>query len=497
MPGTVVAEPMGFNSPNGVGPLGFELPQLAGYSLVAQFADAADTIPMWGIQPGLRDRALRAFWPGEPVFSSALYGTVARYAAFGWSLKGGPRTVSKMQDILHGAEHGRGWIPFITQVLIDLYTQDNGAFIEVVRAGRSPTSPVVELNHLDSGRCVRTGKWDNPVIYYDIAGAGHEMPYYNVIPLAEFPSPNENFRGIQYSALTRCLRAAQVMREIQVYQREKVSGRFTKAVHLVSGVPTRMIEDAIKQHQNAADDQGLLRYIQPVIIGSLDPTATVTAATIDLATLPDNFDQEVFMKWYITQLAMSFGTDYQDLAPLPGRAGGGGATGQTATVSHASSRGKGPALFMRTLEHALNWHGVMPSNVQFEFGEQDRGAEYERILLMKEYALTLQILVVAGVVTTQVARQLLADRGFLDVSYLELMGDINVTDTITQPGSDEVPPIPSGIKPGEPGPTEPPSPGGSGGSPAPLPGAPNNNALRTKPPGATTRPAVPAGAPGA
>lgn len=490
-PGSVVAQPNGISNLGGVGPLGFEIPQLTGYSIVAQFADAADTIPAWGLLPGNRDRALRAFWPNEPFFSSSLYGTVARYAAFGWSLKGGPRTISAVQDILHGAEHGKGWIPFISKVLIDLYTQDNGAFIEVVRRDRSPTSPVVEVNHLDSGRCVRTGKWDNPVVYYDIEGAGHLMPYYNVVDLAEFPSPNENMRGVQYCALTRCLRAAQIMREIQIYQREKVSGRFTKAIHLVSGIPTRMIDDAVKQHQEAADSSGLIRYIQPVVIGSLDPTAHVSAATLDLASLPDNFDQEVFMHWYVTQLALAFGSDYQDFAPLPGRAGSGSAPGQTAVVSHAKSRGKGPALFMKTLEHAFNWHGVIPKNVTFSFGEQDSGAKYENILLMKEYALALQIMVEAGIITDQVARQMMADEGFLDQAYLDLMADANVTATITQPGSDPVE-VPTNVKPGDPGPKEPPAITAKPAGAPPTPNNANSNRLQTRPPTATQRPSVPA-----
>lgn len=478
---SVVSEALGIGNIGGNGPLGIEIPQLAGYSMVLQFADAGDTIPPWGTQPGARDRMLRAFWPNEPFFASALYGTVARYAAFGWSLDGGPRSVRAMQTILHGAEHGAGWIPLITKVLIDLYTQDNGAFIEVVRSDASPSSPVVELNHLDSGRCVRTGKWENPVTYYDLEGKGHLMPFYSVIPLTEMPSPNENMRGVQYCALTRCLKAAQIMREIQTYQREKVSGRFTKQIHLVSGIPTRMIEDAIRTHDQAANNQGLTRYIQPVVLGSLDPNAKVDSATLDLASLPDGFDQEVFMHWYVTQVALAFGSDFLDFAPLPGRAT---APGTQAGISHAASRGKGAALFMRTLEHALNWHGVMPTNVHFSFGEQDNGAAYEKMLLMKEYALTLQILIEAGVITPQVARQLMADRDLLDQAYVELMGDSNVTDTITQPGSIPAETLPIGIPTGDPGPKEPP------GSAPPTPLDANSNHLQTKPASATKRPAV-------
>lgn len=486
MAGSVVAQPNGFLPANG-GTVGgsFEIPQLDGYSIVAQFAESADTIPQWGFQPGARDRALRAFWPNEPFFASALYDTIARYAAFGWTLEGGPRTVAAMQTILHTAEHGEGWIPLIHKVLIDLYTQDNGAFIEVVRADSTPNSPVVELNHLDSGRCVRTGFWDYPVIYYDIQGRGHRLASHQVVPLAEFPSSNENMRGVQYCALTRCLRAAQIMREIQVYNREKVSGRFTKRIFLVGGMSTRMIEDAVRQHQAAADAAGQLRFIQPVVLGTLDPTAQVSLATLDLANLPDNFNEEVFMHWYVTQLAMAFGSDYQDFAPLPGRAGA-ASSGAGAAAQQARTRGKGPQMFMRTLEQAFNFHGIMPRNVTFKFGEQDNAAALETILLGKEYALYLQVLVEAGIVTDQVARQMLSDKGFLDPMYLELMRDPDPTPDIVQPGS--VPYVtPPAIQPGDPGPTTP--PGGAGAPPTPLHA--NSNAIQTRPI-QSQRPAIPA-----
>lgn len=203
------------------------------------------------------------------------------------------------------------------------------------------------------------------------------------------------------------------------------------------------------------------------------------------------------MHWYVTQLALAFGSDYQDFAPLPGRASA--QPGQTATVSHSKSRGKGPALFMKTLEHALNWHGVMPKNVTFSFGEQDNGAKYEKVLLMKEYALTLQIMVEAGIITDQVARQMMADEGFLDQTYLDLMGEGNIIEDVTQPGSEHVAPVPSGVTPGDPAPKEPPAVAATtAAATASAAGAPqtpskaNSNRMRTRPPGSTQRPSVPA-----
>lgn len=452
------------------------------YSIVLAMGEAADAIPVWGTSPGHRDVLLRAFWPTEPMFSSALYSTVARYASFGWTLKGPPLTTAATQRLLHGAEFGQGWIPFVAKVLTDLYTQDNGAFIEVVRAGTSPSSPPVGVNHLDSARCYRTGVPEEPVIYYDRKGKGHRMKWYQIIPLAEFPSPKEEHNGMQYCALTRCLRAAQIMKDIQIYKREKVSGRFEKAIHLVSGMPTRMIEDALKKHRENANAQGQMRYIMPMILGTINPTSTVSHAQIDLASLPDNFDEETAMQWYITNMAMAFGTDYGDFAPSPGRGIG---SGTEAKVSHVKSRGKGPAMFMRTLEHAFNFRGVMPSTVRFTFGEQDAAEQFDNLAAMKERAVWLDMLVKSNIITREVARQILTDTGDLDPRYLEMMRESDATQEVELAAS--VPPLPdTPIKPGEPGPNEP-------ATPAKAPdgaGQRNNNLEEIPPTQSTKRPAV-------
>src|SRR6266571_2077156 len=103
----------------------FAGPQLLGdsYSMVLAMAEAADDMPAWGVTPGFRDEKLRLFWPTEPFFASALFSTVARYAGYGWTVEGPPLTCAAVQRLLHTCEEGQGWIPFISKVLIDLYTQ--------------------------------------------------------------------------------------------------------------------------------------------------------------------------------------------------------------------------------------------------------------------------------------------------------------------------------------------------------------------------------------
>jgi hypothetical protein len=397
-------------------------------SLVLSISGIADEFPPFGSNPALRDQKLRAFWPTEPILASAMYSTVSKYTAFGFTLHGPPRTVQATHDMLDRSEHGGGWQKLMVPTLVDLFSCDNAAFIEIVRFENSESSPAYQLNHLDSGRCQRTGDPETPVIYWDTFGNGHELKWYQVLDLAEFPSPIEALRGLQLCAVSRLLIAAQTLRDISRYNHEKVSGRNQRAIHLVSGVQTKSINDAIAQHQEFTDSQGFTRYIQPQIIAALDPTSRITHALIELASLPDGFNYDESMKWYINQLALAFGSDYQDYAPLPG---GNLGTASQSQVLHLKARGKGPAMFMRLVEQQFNFHGVMPRTVKFSFGETDYAADSEQEQLRLLRAQTRAARIASGEITVQVAQQIALDDGDLDERYLELMGQTNATQEIS------------------------------------------------------------------
>lgn len=407
---------------------------------VIAFASLADEFPVWGTAPAARDIKLREFWPTESVLASAVFSTVSRYAGFGWSLKGPNRQVDHYNTMYHSSDRGKGWLSLITKLLIDVFTQDNGGFLEIIRTDDDPRAPVINLNHLDSGRCIRTGRDFEPVIYRDLFGSSHLMKWYQVITVEEFPSPVESARGMQYCAVTRLLRAAQIMRDISIYKREKVSGRFNRAIHLVGGIQTRTIEDAMATQRAQADTQGLLRYIQPLVVGSLDPTARVSVDTIDLASLPDGFDEDKTMRWYINQLAQAFAGDYQDYAPLPG---GNLGTAQQSDVLAEKAKGKGPRLFMSLLEHKFNWHGVMPRNVRFAFGDQDLTEDEQRTKLRVMRAEERKIRIDSGEITTEIARQLAVDAGDLDPAYLIAIGEEDITVGIPNQSPDTIAKLPT------------------------------------------------------
>lgn len=379
-------------------------------SLVISIAGIADDIIPWGRNVPDRDKELRAFWPTEPILASAIFNISGRDAAFSWTLDGPPQSVGTVQKLLHEANFGEGWLDFVEKIRQDILTQDNGAFIEVIRSADSPSAPVVGIASLDAARCIRTRDRENPVIYTDEYGKRHYMKWYQVIRWSEFPSPIQTMRGVQYCAVTRCLRAAQLLRDISVYQREKVGGNAPDAIHLVSGVSTATVNDAIGEHRENITAEGFTRYIKPVIIASLDPTASVSHETIPVKSLPDGFDIDTAMRWYINQLALAFGADYQDFAPLPGRSLG---SSTQSLVLHEKSRGKGPELFMKGLEHKLNFHGVLPRNVTFMFDEQDVAADEQQAQLALTRAQRRQIYVMQGILPVSAIQQQMLDTGEL------------------------------------------------------------------------------------
>lgn len=336
-------------------------------------AQRADGFTPWGASPKQRDWELRAFWPSENMLASTVATVSARNAALSWKITGDEQTAIAAQALCNNANFGGGWEEFVTQTSIDLYTQDSGAFVELIRESDSPAAPVIGIAHLDAARCYPTGNPLWPVIYEGSDGVLRRMPWYTVVQLLEMAAPiTPTFTGfffkLQYSAVTRVLRAAQVMKSIAVYKDEKVSGRFLRALHLVSGVDEAVVQDAIRKAQFFADQSGASRYMQPAIVGTVDPQAPIKHDTIEMSSLPDGWSEEESIKSYLIALSMGFLTDYQELAPLPG--GNLGTSAQSETL-HKKSRGKGPGLFQKLILRLMNGNGVLPSNVRFEFDEMD------------------------------------------------------------------------------------------------------------------------------
>lgn len=394
-------------------------------------ASATDAIMPWGNNVAIRDRQLRDFWPTETYLAGAVASIGMRNATFDWEIRGPSEKVTQaVTDMLLAALAGEsfGWVQFIKKFSQDLNTQDNGAFIELIRdPGRDANSrfknenaPVIGINHLDAGQCIRTGNPDFPVVYTDRKGKRHKLAWFQIIPFSDFPSSIESMHGVGYCSVTRVIRMAQIVKNYVIFKDEKISGRHFKQIHFVSGVSRQDIKDEMKRGQEEANNSGLLRFILPAILASLDPEKPVTTASIDLASLPDNFNFDEEMRWYISGMALGFGVDYQEFAPLA--SGNIGSSAQS-MILHRKSSGKSPAVFMRTLTEGLKAYGAFPRGYNMHFNDKDEQEELEkqevRIGALEEMAIAVN----SQILTPEAAARELVRRGIWEEDTISKIPD--------------------------------------------------------------------------
>lgn len=439
-------------------------------NFVMRFSQYDPILPEWGSPE--RDKFFRKFWKEESTLSSSIYSIVGRNAAFGWELYGSKEDVIVAQELLQFADFGNGWQKLIEKTTIDYLTTDNGAFWEIIRPARvviddveydvitegfhgydedmyylkgnkaikfdakeydlfdSPLDPAIGIAHLDSGRVTRTGNKDIPYVYRDRNGYEHKLRWWQVIDFVDMPSPEEDMLGIGFCAISRAFRIAHTIQSMTVYKDEKLSGKFNRAIHITNADPD-LLNDQIADANRYSDNMGLLRYSQPIVASTFDPTSTPQVATIDLASIPDGFTEESSMNWYIAILALALGVDYSFLAPLPGK--GLGTASQSETMAR-QARGKSSRLFMDMITTAMNFRGILPSSVQFQFVERDTQEETEKENAKQARAKTRQLMIANGEINPQIARQMANDSGDLSSKYLEAMGEEDMLPGITAQG---------------------------------------------------------------
>ena len=205
------------------------------------------------------DRILSSTPEFEAMWAAALFIAKTKTASAAWEVSGDiPLRVKRAQELLHNADLGRGWVPFLEKHLQDFLCTNNGAFVEIVRQGRSLNSQIVSLAVLDSLRCMRTEDPSIPVIYTDLKGRQHELKEYEVIALADEPSPRASLLGMGRCAAARAYRTIYNMYCIETYISEKISGRRPLAISFVNGLNTQQLQDVLRAAQSQADATGII-----------------------------------------------------------------------------------------------------------------------------------------------------------------------------------------------------------------------------------------------
>lgn len=351
-------------------------------------------IPPWSIYPQVRDQFLRIYSKQEPIMAGALYTFISRIKTLRWNIANGGRNTKKYyQRIFAEADGGRGFGEFIEKVVNDLLTQDNGAFIELVGAGRVDkplVGRVTEIWHLDSAQCWRTFDPEFPVIYQNPTDNTYKRLHKTrVIMLSSNAQPYEKGRSVGFCAVSRAFRMMQAMKNIQIYKDEKVSGRFKRGLIYGNGLTPKTFKQSMAEAEIASENQNFTMYNEIPVLLSMQPDMKL--AMLDLASLPDGFEYEKEITIYVYILALCFGTDAREFWPATAS----GATKADATVQHMKAQGKGVGEVIKTLETAFNW-SIMPGNGESSFeydytdDEQDKlkaeldGLKAANIALMQQ-----------------------------------------------------------------------------------------------------------------
>jgi hypothetical protein len=117
------------------------------------------------------------------------------------------------------------------------------------------------------------------------------------------------------------------------------------------------------------------------------------------------------MRWYIAGLAIAFGVDYMEFAPLPG--GGLGGSGQS-KIMKSKTFSKSPGVLMRMLSEGLGNYGAFPRGITMRFNDKDYQEELERQEMRTKAAEEGAIWARSGILPPDNIRKDLVRRGIFD-----------------------------------------------------------------------------------
>lgn len=359
-----------------------------------------DIAPYGFLQRDLQMRKLYTL-SGNDLVQAAVAATVQKVQSTEYIVEGPKRTAAQVSQLLRNADLGNGWDAFVSKTVQDWLTLDNGMFWELIWSDSqqdkpqleapAPGAQIIGIAHMDGTRCRRTGDPLYPVLYQGITGSYHKLHRTRVLFGADMPSANERLLGRGFCSLSRALSIARATVRYAGYRDELLDD--LPPLGLL--VYQNLNKAAIKEQQDAflsqrqANEQFFFSNVMELF--SIDPTKPADAKLIEFKHLWDNFSERDFYDMAIDIVAMSFGLDRQELAPLATSALGSGAQ---STVLAQKSRGKGIGNLLSFIERRINL--VIPSSCTFKFDFHDDDQDFQQAQIRDQKVRTIMGLFGAG-----------------------------------------------------------------------------------------------------
>jgi hypothetical protein len=394
-------------------------PRTPAYVLVwdyAPFSRPQADLPAWWSRT--RDRMLRATMTQETLWAGAVSRAITKLAARGWTITDegdSALRTKRAQAILLNADGGMGWVPFLAKVARDFLTTDNGAFIEVVRAGPKPGALPIGIMHLDSARCTRTGDLAYPVLYRDRKGGEHVLAAHQVLAFADLPDPAETFYGVGLCAASRAYGTIARQSAMNTYLLEKLDGSGATEIEFVQGLTNDQLRSVAMTTEEEMRRTAVTRYKGKVLVPIMSDIP-VSGYRVQLKNVPDGFDPSQLREQAAQDYANALGIPVQDIIPLSGQGLG---TGTQSVVLSEQAEGQGLAAFEQQCIHAFNtvvfdrWPTTMAWN-----NDRDARDKQQRATAQQAQATVLKTMLEATIISVQQAQQIAVEWDLIPSEFL-------------------------------------------------------------------------------
>jgi hypothetical protein len=320
-----------------------------------------------------RQAVLRAMatHPQASMWSGAVAALAKQITSTPWELRG-KRRVRFFQEVLLHAQFGAGWQDFVSRLIWDLTTNDDGAVMQIIGRGETntelPRELVVGLSVLDSSRCYFTGDPEFPVWYQDArTGQLASLHWSRVIRIVDQPMPDPELRGGGLCAMSRA--STYVMQNIlmNTYQAESLDNMPPAGILMVNGAVPKTWEDVWRRYEEGLKNGRDQKYMPVAQYINPGNDANVSAEMLRFSNAPEGFNPEAMENSQAVGIARALGIDPQDVKPVSGGSFG---TNTQARVLDRKASGKMLAWLFKELERAINTR-VLPDNLEFKFKPRD------------------------------------------------------------------------------------------------------------------------------
>lgn len=332
----------------------------------------------------LRDSWLQMFWRIEPFLAGVINNVTSIDANRGWTLTGGRNQVRKWTQRLHDSANGKGWRYLIKTGSLSFWTTDINALFGVEREEPYATrtrdgimkSPMLKLWNIDPGKCrlysslIAPEELGGLEINSDIMYKDHGLSPYDYFRVASMPSDREEYRGLGFSAVSRCLNLAKLLYAVYQYDQEKLLAKAPRGLLLLHNITESQWNTAMEARDQRMSAKERQYYGGVEVLASDGGEYNPDAKLVALSQLPDGFDQKVMTDLLMYGYALCFGYDPREFWPVSGGTLG---TGRETEIQAMKATGKGGKDFAWNFLECLQTE--LPDTIEFAFEERDERGE--------------------------------------------------------------------------------------------------------------------------